>query len=83
MSVTVEAIYQNGLLKPKQALTLAEGAEVLLTIVPVDGEYDPLDAVIGICKGGPTDGAQNHDKYLYGKLRPGSSSIAGPGSPWR
>ena len=31
-----------------------------------DEDYDPLDAVIGICKGGPRDGAENHDKYIYG-----------------
>jgi predicted DNA-binding antitoxin AbrB/MazE fold protein len=35
MTITVEAVYQNGILKPKQALTFAEGAEVRLTISPM------------------------------------------------
>lgn len=66
MTLTVEATYENGMLKPKQPLTLPEGTEVRLTITPVDEEYDPLEAVIGICDG-PADGAANHDKYIYGK----------------
>jgi AbrB family looped-hinge helix DNA binding protein len=27
----------------------------------------PLSELVGIGKGGPPDGAKNHDKYLYGK----------------
>jgi len=69
MAIVVEATYQDGILKPKEALTLAEGAEVRLTITPAGEPYDPLEAVIGIGEGRP-DGAQNHDKYIYGKIRP-------------
>ncbi len=69
MTITVEAIYENGLLKPKQPVVLAEGTEVRLTITPVDEDYDPLEEVIGIGDG-PPDGADNHDKYIYGKIRP-------------
>ena len=70
MSVTVEATYENGVFKPRQPLDLAEGAEVRLTVDPVTAdEDDPLDAVIGIGEG-PPDGADNHDKYIYGKDRP-------------
>jgi predicted DNA-binding antitoxin AbrB/MazE fold protein len=68
MAIIVEATYQNGILKPKQPLTLAEGAEVRLTVTPAGEAYDPLEAVIGIGDG-PPDGAENHDKYIYGKLR--------------
>lgn len=53
-----------------ESVALPEGTQVRLTITPVDEDYDPLDAVIGICKGGPRDGAQEHDKYIYGDLRP-------------
>lgn len=67
MTITVDATYENGVLKPKQPLTLTEGTEVRLAISPVDEDYDPLDAVIGIGDGLP-DGADNHDKYLYGRL---------------
>lgn len=27
---------------------------------------DPFDDLIGMCDGGPEDGAENHDLYLYG-----------------
>jgi predicted DNA-binding antitoxin AbrB/MazE fold protein len=68
MSITVEATYENGVLRPKQALPLADGAEVRLTINSVEQDNDPFEAVIGICDG-PPDGAANHDKYLYGDRR--------------
>lgn len=66
MTLTVEAIYENGVFTPKQPLTLAEGAQVQLTIHTPSEAEDPFDAVIGTCDG-PPDGAANHDKYLYGK----------------
>lgn len=69
MPITVEAIYENGKLNPSQPISLAEGTQVRLIITPVDEDYDPLDAVIGICDG-PADGAENHDKYIYGRIRP-------------
>jgi hypothetical protein len=56
-------------LKPKQPLALTEGTEVRLAISPLQVDYDPLDAVIGIGDGLP-DGADNHDKYVY--VRPPS-----------
>jgi predicted DNA-binding antitoxin AbrB/MazE fold protein len=28
---------------------------------------DPFAGIVGLCKSGRTDGAENHDKYLYGK----------------
>ena len=70
MSLVVEATFENGTFKLAQPVALPEGTQVRLTITPVDEHYDPLDAVIGICKGGPRDGAQEHDKYIYGDLRP-------------
>jgi len=70
MAIVVEATYQNGILKPKEPLALAEGAEVRLTIAPAGECYDPLEAVIGIGESGRTDGAEHHDQYIYGKIRP-------------
>jgi predicted DNA-binding antitoxin AbrB/MazE fold protein len=67
--ITVEAVYENGVLKPKQALALAEGTEVRVSISTLQEEEDPLDGVIGICTEGPPDLADNHDKYLYGSQR--------------
>ncbi|MBI3469160.1 MAG: antitoxin family protein [Planctomycetes bacterium] len=69
MTITVEATYENGILKPKQPLVLAEGTAVRLTVTPMDENEDPLAAVIGIGEG-RADGADQHDKYIYGKLRP-------------
>ncbi len=69
MVITVEATFENGLLKPKQPLALAEGAEVRLTIHAADEVHDPLDAVIGIGEG-PPDGADNHDQYLSPPPKP-------------
>ena len=69
MAITVEATYENGVLKPSRPLTLAEGTEVRLTISPLDEDYDPLDSVIGICKEGPDISlAQRHDEILYGSI---------------
>ena len=68
MAITVEAIYEKGVLRPKQPLTLADGAEVRITINAATDDDDPFEAVIGTCDG-PPDGAANHDKYLYGDRR--------------
>ena len=68
MSTVVEAVYENGTMKLAEPVPLPEGTRVRLTVVPADEAYDPLAAVIGTCEG-PPDGAQNHDKYIYGKLR--------------
>ncbi|MEX2175046.1 MAG: antitoxin AF2212-like protein [Pirellulaceae bacterium] len=74
MTITVQATYENGVLRPKQALPLTEGMEVHLAITPVDenscppaADRDPLAGLIGMFSSGRSDGAENHDKYLYGK----------------
>ncbi len=68
MTITVEATYENGVLRPKEPLQLSEGTNVRLTIsLPGDQAYDPLDEVIGICKEGPDVSlAERHDELLYG-----------------
>lgn len=70
MILTVEATVENGQLKLKEAVALAEGTAVRVTITPIDEDQDPLAGVIGIGDSGRTDGADNHDKYIYGKIRP-------------
>jgi predicted DNA-binding antitoxin AbrB/MazE fold protein len=69
MTIVMDATYQNGILQPNEPLTLAEGAEVRLTITPAAEPCDPLEAVIGIGESGRTDGAEHHDQYIYGKIR--------------
>lgn len=67
MTITIDATVESGQLKLKEPVVLAEGTSVRVTITPVDAERDPLEGFIGICSSGRTDGAENHDKYLYGK----------------
>lgn len=66
MSFTVRATYKNGVLKPKKPLRLAEGAEVCLVVSPANEEPDTLADVIGIGSSGRSDGADNHDRSIYG-----------------
>jgi predicted DNA-binding antitoxin AbrB/MazE fold protein len=69
MTLTVDAVYQNGILKPKTPLDLAEGAEVRLVIQSSDDDHDPLDDVVGICTEGPDISlAARHDEIVYGGL---------------
>jgi predicted DNA-binding antitoxin AbrB/MazE fold protein len=68
MTITIEAVYEHGVLRPKEPVVLVEGAEVRVTITPIR-EADSLADVIGIGEG-PADGADNHDKYIYGKILP-------------
>ena len=56
----------DGMFKPKEPLKLGEGAEVRLTVQPVQDDHDPLEAVIGIGESGRPDGAEQHDHYIYG-----------------
>lgn len=65
MNITFDATYENGVLKPQEPLRLAEGAKVRVTLHAGD-EVDPLAGVIGIGASGRSDGAANHDHYIYG-----------------
>ena len=67
MMITVEATFENGTFKPVQPVSLPEGTAVQLQVSPVDPNFDPLEAVIGIGEGPPEgDGSAKHDKYIYG-----------------
>jgi len=67
MAITVEATYENGVLKPKQPLSLAEGSQVQVTISAMGQPLHPLDEVIGICDEGPEISlAERHDEIIYG-----------------
>jgi predicted DNA-binding antitoxin AbrB/MazE fold protein len=70
MTITVEATWEKGQLQFKQPVALADGTPVRVTITPLGEDEDPLAGVIGQCASGRTDGAANHDKYLYGQRRP-------------
>jgi predicted DNA-binding antitoxin AbrB/MazE fold protein len=64
MTQTIDATYVNGVLKPRKPLNLEEGADVRITVE--SDPDDPLAAVIGIGTSGRTDGADQHDHYIYG-----------------
>ena len=66
MTTTITATYANGVLTPTKPLTLPEGAEVELTLTTPATDDDPLEGVIGIGESGRTDGADQHDHYIYG-----------------
>ena len=69
MTLTIEAVYENGVLKPAQPLPLQERETVRVTIEAAHtAVQDPFEEVIGTCDG-PPDGAADHDKYLYGESR--------------
>jgi predicted DNA-binding antitoxin AbrB/MazE fold protein len=70
MTFTIDATWQNGVLKPKQPVSLPDGAEVRVSITLPGEQTDPLANVIGISDG-PVAGdvADNHDRYLHGSRR--------------
>jgi predicted DNA-binding antitoxin AbrB/MazE fold protein len=72
MSITVEAIYEGGVLKPASPLPLAENEKVQVT---VEQAYKPIwqralelvaDATPEELDKLPVDGASQHDHYIYG-----------------
>jgi predicted DNA-binding antitoxin AbrB/MazE fold protein len=70
MTLTLEATYENGQLKFKEPVLLAEGTTVRVTITPLNADDDPLADFVGSLDTGRTDGAERHDEYLSKKRRP-------------
>jgi predicted DNA-binding antitoxin AbrB/MazE fold protein len=78
MSQTIRAIYENGILRPLEALSLADREHVRLTVEPdssstisssVDNESaDPLASLR--VSTGISDLAENFDDYRFGKRHP-------------
>jgi predicted DNA-binding antitoxin AbrB/MazE fold protein len=78
MTIDVDAVYEDGVLKPERPLALKDKAKVHVTIetpeelaAATTSADDPtgwkaIDALRGIVKDAPPDMAENHDKYLYG-----------------
>jgi predicted DNA-binding antitoxin AbrB/MazE fold protein len=72
MALTVEAVYENGVLKPAEPLPLKEQEKVRITVEPA---RPPIwerilaltaDAPPGELAKVPRDGAAQLDHYLYG-----------------
>lgn len=72
MAITVEAVYQDGVLKPVQPLPLKEHEKVSITIEPRQPSLAERIAALAhalppeVIDSWPTDGASQHDHYLYG-----------------
>jgi predicted DNA-binding antitoxin AbrB/MazE fold protein len=74
---TVRVIYEDGVFKPQEPVSLPEHAEAHVLLPPaVDAEGDStgwkaLEGLIGLADEmeGPTDVSENHDEYLYGSKR--------------
>ena len=72
MAITVEAVYANGVLKPSQPLPLKEHEKVRVTVEA--GQPSLAQRIVALAHdlppevvdAWPTDGASQHDHYLYG-----------------
>jgi predicted DNA-binding antitoxin AbrB/MazE fold protein len=72
MAITVEAIYENGVLKPAEPLPLQEQEKVRITVearqpslaerIVARARALPPETLDRL----PTDGASQHDHYIYG-----------------
>ncbi len=80
-TTTVEAIYEQGVLRLKEPMPIPDGTNVRVVVTlaepanapdHVDREKTPAEILAEIAamplekEEGVTDVAQNHDKYLYG-----------------
>jgi len=72
--MTVKAIYENGVFKPKEPIHLEEHTEVevvIPTAIPTDVDdptgWKAAEALIGLIDDAPVDMAEHHDHYLYGR----------------
>jgi predicted DNA-binding antitoxin AbrB/MazE fold protein len=77
MTIDVDAVYEDGVLKPDRPLQLEEKARVHVIIevkaeaAPAAADDDPtgwkaIDRLMGIGKAVASDVAEKHDDYLYG-----------------
>jgi predicted DNA-binding antitoxin AbrB/MazE fold protein len=77
MSQTVDAVYENGILRPIGPLQLQEHQQVRVTVEPVPSGVAepraavPVDPLAGVrVSTGVTDLAENFDDYRFGRRRP-------------
>jgi len=70
--MTVKAIYEDGVFKPKEKVELEDKTEVELEIKPTPSQYEDEDdprSFVGFIKDAPEGVpiARDHDKYLLAK----------------
>lgn len=70
MTKTIKVVYEHGILRPLEPIEGLPEQQPLTVTVEVEEpeplEDDPILSVIGICHGGPPNGATQHDHYIYG-----------------
>lgn len=73
MATVIKAVYEDGVFKPEEPVTLADKAHVVLVIESADAgtssaSWQAWQDVIGMADDpdSPTDVAENHDYHLYG-----------------
>ena len=77
MTANIKAIYENGVLRLKEALPIPEGAQVDVTVTleddsddsrAEDPSWDAFTQLLSECAidTGIADLSQQHDHYLYG-----------------
>ena len=77
MATVIKAIYEDGVFKPEEPVSLEEKTHVEVLIpapLPPADDDDPTgwkaaEEIIGIIKDAPSDMAEHHDFYLYGRPR--------------
>ena len=76
MATAIKAVYEDGVFKPKEPVSLEEHAEVDVLIPPrqTRGSDDPtgwkaIDSLMGIGKAVVPDASERHDDYPYGDAR--------------
>lgn len=74
--MTVKAIYEKGVFKPREPVHLEEHTEVEVVIPAASpGDVDDptgwkaAEALIGFIDDAPADMAENHDHYLNGQRK--------------
>ena len=77
MTHSIRAIYENGVFRPLDALTLSEHEQVRLTVESISSsteaktESDAADPLAGIrSPTGISDLAENFDDYRFGRRHP-------------
>lgn len=90
MTTTVEAIYEQGVLRLKQPIALEDGAEVEVIVIShkagaetqaASGDIANISALLEQCAvdTGITDLADQHDHYLYGTPKRDEQDIESTG----
>lgn len=71
MTLQIEAVYEQGMLRPLQPLRLAEGTQVALTLVAPPAQRAPYEILAAIAAL-PLEvereerAGREHDRFLYG-----------------